>query len=136
MYMPNLALLAAAAAVHGHFVLNHPTPIGFDDRRETEWPCGSFDPAGPVEHPTTWPLGGSYIDTLTTHPHADWEFNFARPDRPRDFHPLTPGLEQKGVGAFCETGIRVPGSAGDIVILQVVQKPHDETLFQVPSAYP
>ena len=135
MHFRRFTVLALTVTfAHGHFILNHPVPIGFDDRRETERPCGSFDPAVPIQDPTPWSVAGSYIGTLTTHPHADWEFNYARAGAPAEFQSLTPPLMQMGVGSFCATGIRVPGAVGDVVMLQIVQNAHGETLYQVRAA--
>ncbi len=129
-------LCLLATTVTGHFVLDYPTSIGFDDEKLVEGPCGSFDPTDRSAGVTKWSLGGSNIAIISTHDHVTWELNVALTSAPTNWLPLVQQFGQEGVGNICLQN--VPASAfsawvGKPAILQVVQHGHDGTLYQVRS---
>jgi hypothetical protein len=138
---PHLTTLAAILTLlslsSGHFVLQSPTSLGFDDENESVAPCGSFNPTDRSTGVTDWPVGGSAVNVLTTHTSTTWEFNAALVSDPGVWVPLTPSLKQTGVGTFCEPGI--PGVAawvGRDAVLQVLARGPDGVLYQVCGLYP
>ncbi len=130
-----LPYLAATAAVSAHFVLEHPTSIGFDDEKLGQGPCGSFNPTDRSKGVSEWSVGGDNIAVISTHGRVTWEFNIALVSEPTTWIPLIQPVGQRGVGNICFKGI--PGYAawiGRPAVLQVVQHGHDGDLYQVCSS--
>ncbi|KAH8879301.1 hypothetical protein GQ53DRAFT_44556 [Thozetella sp. PMI_491] len=117
--------------VLGHFVLQIPASLGYDDTNEAMAPCDTFDPTtrNPV---TNWPVGGSAISVITTHTSVLWDYNAALVSNTSNWIRLTAtALNQTGVGFFCEP--QIPGITawiGQPVVLQVVQHAPDGLLYQ------
>ena len=127
-----LAGLATVCTVNAHFVLFNPVSLGYDDEHEDQGPCGTFDPTDRSTGVTDWPIGGNFINVLSTHTSVTWEFNAALISDVTNFVPLTPTLKQTGVGFFCEP--QIPGNpdwVGQDAVLQVVQRGPDGVLYQV-----
>jgi hypothetical protein len=121
-----------AAVCHAHFILLSPISLGYDDARETEGPCGSFNPLDRSTGVTEFPLGGLAVNVITTHLTVTWEFNAALLTDVAKWVPLTPVLSQTGFGAFCEP--QIPGNpawVGLDAVLQVIQHGPDGDLYQV-----
>ena len=134
-------LLAFATLAVGHFILEVPTSIGYEDIKDGSPPCGGFDitsRAGVTE----WPLAGAPLKIISTHPGAQYtiqatlltdaatasggNFNFTR---------MLPLLTQSGRGGLCLPA--VPGIAawqGKDAVVQVIQEATDGQLYQVCKA--
>ncbi|KAH8879303.1 hypothetical protein GQ53DRAFT_44584 [Thozetella sp. PMI_491] len=124
-----LGLLAAAEA---HFVLQIPTSLGYDDANEATGPCDNFDPTN-RNTVTDWPVGGSSIGLLSTHPVVTWEINVALLGSDSlNWVSLVQNFDQTaGVGEVCFAGI--PGFETWIdkpVVLQLKQHAPDGILYQ------
>lgn len=130
--MQHLLLLSALAAVAwGHFVLQVPTSLGFDDSKEGMAPCGGFDITN-RNTVTNWPILGAPIQIISTHPQADWEIRAALLNDTGNFVYMVPPLSQQGLGTFCLPA--VPGVAdweGKDAVLQMIQHAVDGALYQV-----
>jgi hypothetical protein len=121
-----------AAATRAHFVLQLPTSIGFDDSREDQGPCGSFDPTDRSKGITDWSVAGDNIAVLSTHTSVTWELNVALASSPGTWVPLVQPFAQRGVGSICFKAI--PGFSawtGQPAVLQVIQHGPDGILYQV-----
>jgi hypothetical protein len=127
-------LLALSAT--GHFVLNAPPSLGFDDVNEGKAPCGGFDPK---QHSTEtivtdFPVAGYPISVLSTHSFSTWEIRAALLNNTDtdNWTSLVPLVAQSGVGTFCFP--QTPGVAAWVgleAVLQVTQKAADGALYQV-----
>jgi hypothetical protein len=125
------ALLLLIPASNGHFVLNVPTSLGFEDIKEGQGPCGGFDIKG-REAVTEFPLGGQPFAMLSTHNTALWRFRAALLNDTETWVDLLPPVAQEGLGNFCLP--TVPGVqrwVGMDAVVQVTQDAVDGTLFQV-----
>jgi len=125
------ALVAASQLVQSHFLLNYPSTVGFDDDNEGIAPCGGFtvDFTGNV---TNFAVGGDTIALTSTHPAAQWLFR-ATLDKTAagNWTSLLPVISQVDLGAFCETGVKVPSEwAGSQGVIQIVQDAVDGFLYQ------
>ena len=130
-------LLGLGAVTNAHFVLQIPTSIGYDDTLESTGPCGSFDPSDRSKGVTDWPIGGYPVSVLTTHTTVTWDFKASLLSDVGTWVPLTPVLDQTGVGFFCEPSI--PGNpawVGQQAVLQVTQHGPDGVLYQVRAPHP
>ncbi|KAK4938242.1 hypothetical protein LTR28_009648 [Elasticomyces elasticus] len=127
-------VLGLTAVANAHFVLQVPTSLGFDDGKESESPCGSFDPTGRSTGVTDWALGGNPVELLTTHTRGTWDIKVALLSDVTKFVSLLPVVDQSGVGTFCLPA--VPGKAewvGSDAVLQITQSSPDGMLYQVKS---
>lgn len=126
-----LAIVAASQLVHSHFLLNYPATVGFDDDNEGISPCGGFtvDFTGNV---TKFHVDGDTIALTSTHPATEWLFRATlNTNATSNFTYLSPHIAQKGLGSFCETGIKAPSTwAGSQGVIQVVQYATDGFLYQ------
>ena len=129
MYLPTLILLTSTATAH--FLLNYPNTIGFDDDKEGTAPCGGFDIT--FSNSSMFHVDGDVVALTSTHPQANWLFR-ATLDKTAmgNWTNLLPDVAETGLGAFCETDLKVPTEwAGQQGILQVVQAAADGNLYQV-----
>jgi hypothetical protein len=84
------------SVANGHFVLQLPTSLGFDDEREGEFPCGGFSPHSRT-NVTLWPVKGFAVSVLTTHSEATWEYKAALLSDLYHWVRVTKVLSQTGV---------------------------------------
>jgi len=118
-----------------HFLLNFPPTIGFDDDKEGTYPCGSFDITS-RENVTDYPIGGSPIALVSTHPQATWEFRAALLNDTDNWTNILPVILQNGQGDFCPTGITIPSAwEGQDGVIQVVQDAADGFLYQCAAVH-
>ncbi|ELR04189.1 hypothetical protein VC83_03095 [Pseudogymnoascus destructans] len=125
-----LGLAVGVAQVNGHFNLNYPTTLGFDDEKEATGPCGGFKPS--LDKTTDFHIGGDVIAVRTTHPKANWFFRATtNPTAAGGWVNILPEIEQTGLGSYCEQNLKLPDSfAGKIGFVQVVQHAVDGDLYQ------
>lgn len=130
MRFASLALISTASA---HFLLPYPNSAGFDDDNEGIAPCGGF--AVTYDNATDFHVDGDSIALVSTHPTADWLIR-ATLDQTAfsGYQNLLLSFVQTGLGAFCETGVKVNSSwAGQKGVIQVVQDATDGFLYQVSA---
>ncbi|KAK0713317.1 hypothetical protein B0T26DRAFT_649311 [Lasiosphaeria miniovina] len=128
-----LWLLGLIGQSVAHFVLFSPVSLGYDDTRETESPCGSFDATDRSTGVTDWPVEGYPVSILTTHGSVTWEANAALiSEGAITWVPLVLPFAQTGVGDVCFT--QVPGNpawVGQAAVVQLIQHAPDGLLYQV-----
>ena len=125
-----LLVAGTATLALGHFVLQVPTSLGFNDELEGTGPCGGLDIAS-RSNVTNWPLAGGPIQLITTHPDARWEIKAALASDTNTFKSLIPTITQRGIGTFCLPA--VPGVAewtGKDAVIQLTQRAADGALYQ------
>ena len=128
----SVSLLITAASAH--FTLNFPPAIGFSEDDESSGPCGGFKATDRSKKVTDFPISGSSIAVLTTHPSVEYEFRAALLNDTDNFKSILPGLvSQKGMGDLCEPGVAIPEEwEGEDGVIQVVHRAKGEPfLFQV-----
>ncbi|ORY67514.1 uncharacterized protein BCR38DRAFT_407487 [Pseudomassariella vexata] len=124
-----LLCLLCAPLIHAHFVLQDPPNIGFDDDKENQAPCGSFD-ASKRTVVTKYPVDGGTLSMLTTDEAMDITINIAPANGSMKFRTLMK-LQIKGTGSFCLPSMPVAESlSGTDALMQVVAKSSDGTLYQ------
>lgn len=128
-----LGLAFGLAQVDGHFTLQYPTTLGFDDSSEGTGPCGGFDPS--FTKTQDFHIGGDVIAVTSTHPQADWKFRATLDKTAQgNWTNIIPEVSQSGLGAFCEQGLTLPSSfAGQQGIIQIIQDATDGALYQVSA---
>ncbi|KAF9973987.1 hypothetical protein BGZ73_002767 [Actinomortierella ambigua] len=72
-------LLLCSSAVLGHFTVTYPPSRGFDDVKEPQAPCGSFDT---VTNRTEFPLTKGFIEIDSGHVKADVAINLVLSQNP------------------------------------------------------
>lgn len=130
----SLILATVLPSALGHFVLNYPNSLGFDDDNEGNGPCGGFDVTF-GSNDTNVTVGSFAIASLTTHPQADWLFRATLSTAaPFNWTNILPVVSESGLGDFCLTGLTVPSDfAGQRGVIQVIQDAVDGSLYQVCS---
>ncbi|KFY60042.1 hypothetical protein V496_05457 [Pseudogymnoascus sp. VKM F-4515 (FW-2607)] len=125
-----LGLAVSVAQVNGHFNLNYPTTLGFDDKTEGTGPCGGFDPS--LDKTTDFHIGGDVIAVKSTHPKSNWYFRATTNENASGgWVNILPEIEQTGLGSYCEQDLTLPDSfAGKKGFVQAVQHAVDGDLFQ------
>lgn len=128
-----LSLAVGVAQVNGHFNLNYPTTLGFDDDKESTGPCGGFEPS--LDKTTDFHIGGDVIAVKTTHPKSNWYFRATtNATAGGGWVNILPEIEQTGLGSYCEQNLKLPDSfAGKKGFVQAVQHAADGDLYQVSS---
>ncbi|KAI9766118.1 MAG: hypothetical protein M1839_005025, partial [Geoglossum umbratile] len=120
-----------AASSRAHFVLQSPPPIGYDDAKEAQSPCGGFD-IGSRNAVTSYPVAGYPFYLITTHPQSVFEYRAALLNDTGTWVDLIPVVLESSVGYFCLGS--VPGIAAWVgldAVVQVKQSATDGTLYQV-----
>lgn len=115
-----------------HFLLNYPNSLGFDDEKEDEGPCGSFNVT--FDNATDFHVNGDAIALTSTHPEADWLFRATldKTGMGNNWTDLLPVVHQQGLGQYCEPSLTVPANwAGQSGVVQVIQHGDDGSLYQV-----
>lgn len=130
-----LLLSSWSTLAAGHFNLNYPVSLGFNDDKESEGPCGGFqvDFTGNVTNIT---VGNFPISLRSGHPQADWLFRvtLSKAD-PFNWTNLLPVVDETGLGFFCLENVMAPAEfAGKQGLVQVIQNAADGALYQVGSA--
>jgi hypothetical protein len=136
--LTSLALLGLASLSTAHFVLMIPTSLGYDDEKESQAPCGSYNPLDRSTGVTDWPVGGHSVGLLSTHGSVTWEINAALiSGGATTFVPLVLPFAQRGVGDVCFGA--VPGNpawVGQDAVVQLIQHAPDGNLYQVRILLP
>jgi len=115
-----------------HFMLNYPNSLGFDDDKEGDAPCGSFDVT--FDNATDFHVDGDAIALASSHPQADWLFRatLGKTATGTNWTDLLPVVSESGLGQFCEPSLSVPATwAGSSGIVQAIQHGDDGSLYQV-----
>ena len=137
--MARFMSLAACLAVllvgqsAAHFTLQNPPTIGFDDDLETTPPCGGFTVDTSKDNYTDFHVDGDFIAVTSIHPEATWLFRATLDQTASgNWTSLLPAVQQTSIGAFCETGVKVPSTwAGSKGVVGIVQDAPDGILYQV-----
>lgn len=128
-----IIFLSIIAPVWGHWVLNSPTAMGFDDETESKAPCGGFDIANRTTV-TEWPVAGQPVSLLSAHTSSIFEFRAALVSDPKNWITMQPNVSQKGAGHVCFS--QVPGVeslAGQDAVVQMIANGADGPLYQVSN---
>lgn len=130
-----LAIAAIAPSAFGHFVLQYPTSLGFDDDTEGTGPCGGFDVTFNGTEDSV-EVGGFAVSMLSTHPQAEWLFRVTLDtEAPFNWTNLLPVVDETGLGQFCLPSLSAPAEfAGQRGVVQVMQNAADGLLYQVSNA--
>lgn len=130
----SLALITFLPAALGHFILNYPNSLGFDDDQEGTGPCGGF-PITFNANDTNVTVGNFAVASLSTHPQANWLFRATlSTQEPFNWTNILPIVSQSGLGNFCIPALSVPSNfVGQRGIIQVQQDAVDGVLYQVCS---
>src|SRR3954453_23335087 len=135
MRSATLLILRMLSIAHGHFLLNYPPTIGFDDDKEGEGPCGGFPIVfNNMTTPSTkLTVGGFPIELQSTHPQAAWLFRATLSrEAPLNWTNLLPVVTETGIGQFCLPDLGAPVEfAGHSGVVQVVQENDSDLLYQV-----
>lgn len=128
----SLLLAAVLPNALGHFLLNYPNSLGFDDDKEGTAPCGGFDITF-GSNDTNVTVNGFAVATRTTHPQANWLFRATLSTaEPFNWTNILPVVSESGLGDFCLTDLKVPSDfAGQRGIIQITQAAVDGDLYQV-----
>jgi hypothetical protein len=132
--MKSLALLSLCSVVSGHFLLNYPQSIGFDDDKEDGGPCGGFTPDF-SKNVVDFHVGGDAIAVKLTHPQGNWLFRVTTDEKAQSgWEQIFPIVQQSGLGDFCEPQVTVPSKfVGKKGVLSVVSSATDGLLYQVST---
>jgi hypothetical protein len=132
-----ITLLGLGNLAAGHFLLNYPPSIGFNDDMEGTGPCGGFTPIFNDSLPSVT-VGRFPVELRSTHPQADWLFRATLDKKaPFNWTNLLPVVTERGLGDFCIPNIKAPAEfAGQSGLIQVMQDAVDGILFQVSFIFP
>ena len=132
MYSSHFGTLSALLVVSsGHFVLNYPPSLGFDDSVEATGPCGGF-PIVFNASDTSVPVDGFTAAMFTTHPQTQWLLRATLSKaEPFNWTNLLPVVDEIGPGNFCLPSLKAPAEfAGKAGLIQVTQAAADGALYQ------
>lgn len=136
MLSTSLLALALAPAALAHFNLKYPTSRGFDEDKETTFPCGSFDTV--ESQRTDFPIGGGPIQIVLGHQQTNLAVYMAVGDNPGDGFSvvLQPQFQVTGYGNLCLGNVSVPAgmniTEGTKASIQVIaNSPGENALYQV-----
>lgn len=132
-FIPPLSLLLASSSsfVSAHFQLNYPTSLGFDEDKETGYPCGGspiqFDSADTLIAVDSFPVA-----LLSTHPKGKFTYRATLSQKePFQWVELL-AVDETGLGNFCLPNLRAPANySGSSGLVQVIGEVGDGTLYQV-----
>ncbi|EPS37516.1 hypothetical protein H072_8798 [Dactylellina haptotyla CBS 200.50] len=117
--------------VSGHFFLQSPPSIGFDDEKLIESPCGGFSPTDRSGGVTNWPVAGYPFSVITTHLNVVWTFKAALLSDPTNFVDIYPNVHQTGVSEFCLPALPgIEAWVGQDAVFQAIQQAPDGFLHQ------
>jgi hypothetical protein len=133
-----LTLLPLALA---HFELKYPATRGFDEDKESTFPCGGYNDVSSQR--ADYPMSGGPIQLNMGHTQTNVAVYLAVGDKPGDGFSvvLRPQLQVDGYGDFCLGGIQIPSSLnitdGTPATIQVITNAHgDGGLYQVSNVPP
>lgn len=119
-----------AGLASGHWVLQSPPSLGFNDATEGQAPCGGSDPTS-RDKVTEWPSGGVPVSILSTHPTASWNFRAFPVGNVDQAVDMQPNVSQTGLGNLCFSAVPAPSSmVGMDAVVQIIQTAPDGALFQ------
>lgn len=127
-----LVLCLGVMQTYGHFLLNYPATVGFDDETEGTAPCGGSK--APFTNATDFHVDGDAVALTSTHPSALWTFRGTLDTTASGNWTdiFSEPIFQSALGDFCEPQVKVPSSwAGHAGILQITQHATDGALYQV-----
>ena len=127
-----LSYLLLGSVASGHFVLNYPGSLGFDDDNEPNPPCGGEDVVFD-QNITSVPVGGFPVALLTTHPQAQFLYRGTLDKQtPSNWTNLLPVVDEQGIGDFCIPNLKAPTNwANQTGLVQIIMDGPDGILYQV-----
>jgi hypothetical protein len=128
-----LVALVLASQASGHFLLNYPATVGFDDDNEGTGPCGGETVDFSKNNVTDFHVGGDTIWVTNTHPTTTFLFR-ATLDMTAggNWTNLRQPIQQVGLGESCEPMVAVPSMyEGKKGVIQVIADSPDGILYQV-----
>lgn len=116
----------------GHFLLDYPPGVGFDDDLEGNAPCGGFPVDFSKNNVTDFHVGGDVLAMQSIHPQATWLFRATLDTTASgNWTNLMPAVLQTGLGDFCEPDVVIPAAwAGAKGVIGIVQDAPDGILYQ------
>ncbi|KAJ4358971.1 hypothetical protein N0V95_002587 [Ascochyta clinopodiicola] len=130
MLSQSILALALAPVALAHFNLNYPTSRGFDEDKESTFPCGGYDTV--QSQRTDFPINGAPIQLKLGHQQTNIGVYLAVGDNPGDGFSvvLYPQLQVSGFGDFCLGDVSIPSSLnitdGTKASIQVITNAHGE----------
>lgn len=139
MLSKSIVALALAPVALAHFTLKYPASRGFDEDKETTFPCGGFDTVSSQR--TDFPISGAPIQINLGHQQTNIGVYMAIGDNPGDGFSikLHEQFQVSGYGDFCMGSVSIPSSLnvteGTKASIQVITNAHGEGgLYQVSHA--
>lgn len=136
MLSKTLLAVALAPVALAHFELKYPSTRGFDEDKESTFPCGGFDTVSSQR--TDFPMSGAPIQINLGHQQTNVAVYLAVGDNPGDGFStvLHPQFQVSGFGNFCLGDVSIPSSLnvteGTKATIQVITNAHGEGgLYQV-----
>jgi len=129
------AVLVLAASAAGHFTLDYPKTLGFDEDKEPSGPCGGFD-AKSDSPSTDFHVGGDNVATNLLHPQGVWLYRATLDTTGQsNWTAIHPQVQQSGLGKFCQPALGVNASwAGKKGLISAVVNAPDGILYQASRA--
>ncbi|KAJ8107621.1 hypothetical protein OPT61_g8736 [Boeremia exigua] len=135
MLSKSLVALALAPVAFAHFTLKYPESRGFDEDKESGFPCGGFDSVSSQR--TDFPINGAPIQINLGHQQTNIAVYLAVGDNPGDGFSvvLHPQFVVSGFGDFCLGDVSIPSNLnvteGTKATIQVITNAHsDGGLYQ------
>ncbi|KAH8790262.1 hypothetical protein BGZ57DRAFT_754022 [Hyaloscypha finlandica] len=130
--LSNCFLAALIGQAAGHFVLNYPPSVGFDDSLEGNAPCGGFSVDFSKDNITDFHVGGDVLALQSFHPQVTWLFRATLDQTASgNWTNLLPAVQQTGLNSFCEPAVQVPASfAGSKGVIGIAADSPDGILYQ------
>lgn len=137
MLSTSIIALALAPAALAHFNLKYPSSRGFDEDKESTFPCGGFDTVSSQR--SDFPITGGPIQINLGHQQTNVAVYLAVGDNPDGFSiVLHDQFQVAGFGDFCLGNVSIPSNLniteGTKASIQVITNAHgDGGLYQVSS---
>ncbi|KAF1358886.1 hypothetical protein EJ07DRAFT_156274 [Lizonia empirigonia] len=130
MLSKSIVALALAPVALAHFNLKYPASRGFDEDKESTFPCGGFDTVSSQR--TDFPISGAPIQINLGHQQTNIGVYMAIGDNPGDGFSikLHEQFQVTGYGDFCMGSVSIPSSLnvteGTKASIQVITNAHGE----------
>lgn len=130
MLSQSILALALAPVALAHFNLNYPTSRGFDEDKESTYPCGGYDSV--QSQRTDFPISGGPIQLKLGHQQTNIAVYLAVGDNSDSGFStvLYPQFQVSGFGDFCLGNVSIPSSLnvteGTKASIQVITNAHGE----------
>ena len=139
MLSKSIFALTLAPITLAHFTLKYPASRGFDEDKESNFPCGGFNTV--QSQRIDFPISGGPIQINLGHQQTNVAVYMAVGDNPGDAFSIVlhPQFTVSGYGDFCLGNISIPSdlniTEGTKASIQVITNAHgDGGLYQV--SYP